>query len=276
MPWREILRLKTFSEEHRDIELIWVQIKSTEGSTYRKAGAWKLVAPSGKSCGLLSGGCLESAIVETALAVGEDPETHSFDATSEQDRLFGYNLGCEGRLILKFQKITGSKFLQLLKTSQLESQLSVRVVGAGPDLDPLFELMQWTHWDVGFFTSQTDLLEERQQQHWPIRKLNHQLIFESIGDPKRTALLLMSHNYPTDLDILAQAADWNLAFVGVLGPRKRKQQMLEDLPTLYDIHWPDDSNLFGPVGESGFGEGEDAIALSIVSQLQKRFFGQVL
>ena len=84
----------------------------------------------------------------------------------------------------------------------------------------------------------------------------------------------MSHNYPTDLEILSQVIKTPLAYIGVLGPEKRKEQLLVDLKKIYDINTDSlsTSHIQGPMGIMGMGRGETAVALSIVAELQSRFF----
>ena len=87
----------------------------------------------------------------------------------------------------------------------------------------------------------------------------------------------MSHNYPTDLEVLSQIQSLGLSYIGVLGPRRRRDQMLEDLPKIYDIdadQIPTDK-IIGPMGMDRMGRGPSSIALSIIADLQSRFFGNL-
>ena len=49
--------------------LVLATVATTIGSTYRKPGAQMLIAGDGRSAGLLSGGCLESDLLERAMTV---------------------------------------------------------------------------------------------------------------------------------------------------------------------------------------------------------------
>src|SRR5678816_4615979 len=49
--------------------LVLATVARTLGSTYRKAGAQMLIAGDGRAAGLLSGGCLESDLMERARMV---------------------------------------------------------------------------------------------------------------------------------------------------------------------------------------------------------------
>ena len=68
------------------------------GSTYRRIGARLLVLPDDRMIGLLSGGCLEGDLLARAAEVRETgtPRLVRYDATAEEDILWGLGLGCAG------------------------------------------------------------------------------------------------------------------------------------------------------------------------------------
>jgi xanthine dehydrogenase accessory factor len=72
----------------------------TAGSTYRKPGALMLIASSGETAGLLSGGCLESDLAEYARSVIATGETRvvTYDTRGSDDLIWGLGLGCEGAM----------------------------------------------------------------------------------------------------------------------------------------------------------------------------------
>ncbi len=72
----------------------------TAGSTYRKHGAWMLIARDGRYAGLLSGGCLEGDLREHAIRVIETgvAKPVSYDMRGPDDALWGLGSGCEGAM----------------------------------------------------------------------------------------------------------------------------------------------------------------------------------
>lgn len=273
---RELRELRRFVTESRAEEFILCTIIATEGSSYRKEGAKKIIDPSGKSAGLLSGGCLENEIIRLACEMNSDREEHIFDTTADTDRVFGYATGCEGKITVEYRKVNRADIDAKENLGvQPEDELSIIVLGAGPDLDPLAELLQWSGWNYHFLSPQSDLVAERKALGWPIEKYSEDILKDRIQTPERTALLLMSHNYPTDLDALAAVTDIQLAYIGVLGPKRRRDQMLTDLELVYKLRWPIEamSAVEGPIGDPGFGRGEMAISLAVVARLQQKFFG---
>lgn len=83
-------------------------IVRTEGSTFRKAGARMLIFPSGATAGMISGGCLEHDIVDRARTVLLEGAAQlvCYATTDEADIVFGWGVGCRGRVELLIEPIS--------------------------------------------------------------------------------------------------------------------------------------------------------------------------
>jgi xanthine dehydrogenase accessory factor len=84
--------------QSRHESIILATIVYTQGSTYRKLGARMLISSSGKTIGMLSGGCLEQDILahcEQIFQTGK-PRVVTYDTSTEEDILWGFGLGCDG------------------------------------------------------------------------------------------------------------------------------------------------------------------------------------
>jgi len=94
--------LRSFFTQSRERgePLVLATIVQTSGSTYRKAGAHMLIGQEGRAAGLLSGGCLESDLIERARRVlrSRAPELVTYDTRSSDDPIWGLGLGCEGAM----------------------------------------------------------------------------------------------------------------------------------------------------------------------------------
>jgi len=276
---REVNQFKNFIHLHQNKKLVLATLIDTVGSSYKKSGAKKLIADCGTSVGLISGGCLEKSIIQDALAMTSPCESRTYDTRSKEDRLFGYSTGCQGLLNIEFKQFAPGDFSFKKEFSEeLAEQIDVHILGAGPDIDPLYELLTASGWNCHFYTQEIDLWEEKQEKGWNIQHISKRGIEWNITHPNRTAALLMSHSYPFDLEALSFLADKNIEYTGILGPKKRTQQMLTDLPKVYQKTWPSNrmEHLHGPIGSQNMGRGEWAIALSTVAHLQQVFFGKQL
>lgn len=97
-------------------------ITQTQGSTYRKAGAMMLISQSGKSWGLLSGGCLEGDIIAHAKEVFANREDKriTYDMRGDPDLVWGLGLGCDGAVHILLKHLPqacdsdGKSFIEVL------------------------------------------------------------------------------------------------------------------------------------------------------------------
>ncbi|MBI5917675.1 MAG: XdhC family protein [Bacteroidetes bacterium] len=88
----------------------------------------------------------------------------------------------------------------------------------------------------------------------------------------RTVAVLMSHDYKTDFGNLKKILPANLPYIGLLGPRKRTERMLEDLEKEHYRIFPVQlDTLHGPAGLDIGATTPETIALSIASEIQAVF-----
>lgn len=86
--------------------LVLATVARTLGSTYRKAGAQMLIAGDGRAAGLLSGGCLETDLMERARSVlAGSPVVADYDTRSSDDLIWGIGLGCEGAMTILLTRL---------------------------------------------------------------------------------------------------------------------------------------------------------------------------
>lgn len=91
----------------------------------------------------------------------------------------------------------------------------------------------------------------------------------SIFEPdSRTAALVMNHNYVRDRSVLEALLKTDLPYIGVLGPRERAMQMLEEIDPEATT-FPD--HVHAPMGVSIGSETPEEIALSILAEVQAVF-----
>jgi xanthine dehydrogenase accessory factor len=90
--------LATFESMAAGDAAVLASVVSASGSTYRRIGARLLVLPDDRMIGLISGGCLESDLLSRAGEVREagEPRLVRYDATAEDDIVWGLGLGCAG------------------------------------------------------------------------------------------------------------------------------------------------------------------------------------
>jgi xanthine dehydrogenase accessory factor len=87
-----------------------------------------------------------------------------------------------------------------------------------------------------------------------------------------TACILMSHNYEYDRDVLKKIIHSETPYIGILGPRKRFDKMLEEFAKEKIILSQDEMHkIHSPIGLDIGAETPDEIALSIIAEIQGKF-----
>jgi xanthine/CO dehydrogenase XdhC/CoxF family maturation factor len=84
----------------------------------------------------------------------------------------------------------------------------------------------------------------------------------AIGPDERTAMVLMSHSYLRDIAYLRSFVEAPLAYLGVMGPRGRTEQMLGEIGAPEALE-----RLHAPAGLDIGAEGPDEVARSIVAEI---------
>jgi xanthine/CO dehydrogenase XdhC/CoxF family maturation factor len=86
---------------------------------------------------------------------------------------------------------------------------------------------------------------------------------------KQSVFVLITHNYEYDLCILKQLIYLDILYIGILGPRKKLNRMLEQMKTDgFIINESHKSKIFSPIGLDIGAETPEEIALSITAEIK--------
>ena len=147
------------------------------------------------------------------------------------------------------------------------------IVGAGNDAIHLMNLAYVLGWEITVVDGRTDYATKerfRAAQNIILSKADE--VGQLLTLDKKTAVVLMTHNYHYDLAVLKQLLPLKAAYIGVLGPRKKTDKMI--LAIKKDrISIPEEglNKLFGPVGLDIGADSPEGIALSIVAEIKTVF-----
>ena len=147
------------------------------------------------------------------------------------------------------------------------------LVGAGNDAQPLTELAYLLGWDTIIVDGRPAYAtRERFPKAGRICMVKPAEVLSAVDIDKQTAVVLMTHNYDYDMAALEQLIRTNCRFIGVLGPKKKLQKMLDDL-TGKGIKIDNEAitRIYGPVGLDIGAETSEEIALSILSEIKAAF-----
>jgi xanthine dehydrogenase accessory factor len=271
--------VRQFERRRREPYALATLVKA-HGSSYRRPGARMMVAADGSAVGSLSGGCLEEEVIEKARQVVRTgaPAWMEFDTRRR--------FGCHGALEIFVEKASPLLFAELgdcysarrmacLTTcfgrdaadlgtrfvdgdekeapdtfvQRIVPPVQLLVVGDGPDSGALRRFSETLGWSTVQIEDATEL--SGAYDEW-------------------TAAIVKTHNYGRDCAALRALLPLGLRYIGLLGPRRRRDQLLGDI---LDSGVEVTADIFGPAGLDLGGDSPEAIALSIVAEIQAVFAG---
>jgi xanthine/CO dehydrogenase XdhC/CoxF family maturation factor len=276
---REIRDIIHLFERHRGEPLALATLVGAKGSSYRRPGARMLICADGTTVGSLSGGCLEEEVARRAHEVMLEgtPALMNFDTRLR----FGCNGALEifvekveedflSRLSENFAERRSSRALTVFAGSgelgtrlvrrktvvpagafaqEIESAIRLVIFGEGPDSISLRAFAEILGWEVIEVDQPSEL--------------------SNYADA-RTAAIVKSHNYGRDFAALCHLLRLDLLYVGLLGPRKRRDQLLN---AVLDEGIAVDAEVFAPAGLDLGAETPEELALALVSEIQAVFAG---
>ena len=279
MTWKELNRFRA-EFDRSDQPVAMATLVAAKGSSYRQPGSRMLITSDKHFIGRLSSGCLEDEIVEIAQDVIRTGRglCARFDLRAR--------FGCNGSIEIFVERLTKpntfidglnrveneraailvatkyddggdpngtyvvddptqsaarpKEFLQLI-----EPPIRLLLFGDHFDVQPLSELAGFLGWYVEIWSDPYQIPK---------------------GD-LRTGSVVMSHNFGRDLAALKHLFANRFGYIGLLGPRRRKQQLINYL--IEEGYSPENlSALHSPAGLDIGAETAEEIALAIVAEIQ--------
>ena len=153
----------------------------------------------------------------------------------------------------------------------VEPPLALTVCGAGPDAEPLVTLAANLGWTPVVFDHRAAFARpERFPGASRVVTGAREELAATVPPRAGEVAVLMTHSYPTDLAYLEQLAPRDLRYIGVLGPRRRLERLLEELAE----RAPATGALYGPAGLDIGADTPAEIALSIVAEIRAVLAGR--
>lgn len=150
------------------------------------------------------------------------------------------------------------------------------VCGSGPDAAPVCRLAAALGWSVTLIDHRP--VTEAHAARFPgaqvVECAEPAALTQVVALTERTAAVVMSHHFARDAEYVKALITAGVAYVGVLGPRPRTERMLAELAARGEKIPSGAATLFGPVGLDIGGDGPEAIALAIVSEVSAVMHGR--
>ncbi len=143
------------------------------------------------------------------------------------------------------------------------------VFGAGPDARPVVRLATDLGWSVVVVDGRPVYARPALFPGARVHCAPAERAVATAGVGHGDAALVMTHHYLHDRSLLRELLPGPAAYVGLLGPRQRALDLLEDLTRAGCHPSPEQLARFhAPAGLDLGGEGPEAIALSLVAEVQ--------
>jgi xanthine dehydrogenase accessory factor len=140
-------------------------------------------------------------------------------------------------------------------------QTRVLVCGAGPDAVPVVQALSALDWDVHIVDHRPAYTSgNRFPDGCRVIQARPEQLAEFVNLDEFDAAVVMSHHLENDSVYLAQLAKRDIAYLGCLGPRARRDRLRE-------MAGCPEQKVFGPVGLDIGAELPEAIALSLVAEI---------
>jgi len=143
----------------------------------------------------------------------------------------------------------------------MPARTRVLICGAGPDAVPVARALSELGWDVQIVDHRPAFAEaERFPLNCSVIQCRPERLAESVDLTEVDAVVIMSHHLENDGNYLRQVSVHKIPYIGVLGPRARRDR-------LHEMANCGDLQIHGPVGLDIGAELPSAIALSVVAEI---------
>lgn len=151
-----------------------------------------------------------------------------------------------------------------------EPPVSIVIFGAGNDSIPLLQMAQVLGWETTIIDGRSNYASrERFPSANRVIISKPENILSHINLDSRTVSVLITHNYNYDIAVLRQLLLLNIPYMGVLGPKKKLDRMIDELKEEgMPVTEVAIAGIYGPAGLDIGAETPEEIALSILSEIQ--------
>jgi xanthine dehydrogenase accessory factor len=154
--------------------------------------------------------------------------------------------------------------------------ISIIVIGAGNDAIPLTQMAAVLGWDVTIVDGRANYAKA---DRFPSAKqlicAKPEQVLPQVNLDERSVIVLMTHNYNYEMALLREVLPLDIAYIGMLGPKKKLERMLGELEDNgLKIIPAQLEKLYGPVGLDIGSEGSEEIALSIIAEIKAVLSGR--
>lgn len=149
--------------------------------------------------------------------------------------------------------------------------MSLVVVGAGNDVFPLVQLAEVLGWRITLVDGRPNYASAQRFPNCQLVVSEPEKALKDISIDDKTAVILMTHNYHYDKNMLKALSTYSIRYIGMLGPKKKLDKLLKELEEEGADLRQKLLNIYSPVGLNIGAETSEEIALSIIAEIKAVF-----
>ncbi|MFY0627475.1 MAG: XdhC family protein [Reichenbachiella sp.] len=158
----------------------------------------------------------------------------------------------------------------------IEPNIELLIFGAGADAQPVTQLAKALGWHVRV---SDECIAHLAPANFPAAdemiSCQRKYVKKEVEINPYTAIIVMSHNYDYDLEVLKQIVASPSPYIGILGPKKRTEKLFDALrKAKINLTQTQKNRIHTPIGLDIGAETADEIALSILSEILAIFSGR--
>jgi xanthine dehydrogenase accessory factor len=172
-----------------------------------------------------------------------------------------------------FQQFSSAEKVYTVFVEAIVPAISLVIIGAGNDIQPLATMATTLGWKTTIIDGRPAYAKkERFPAACSVLLAKPEQVIRQVSIDARTAIVLMTHNYHYDMQMLRVLAGMAIKYTGMLGPRKKLERMLAALQDEgIVLSGAQLATIHSPVGLDIGAETPEEIALSILAEIQTVF-----
>ena len=157
----------------------------------------------------------------------------------------------------------------------IEPPVPLVIFGAGDDVLPLVALARSLGWHTTVVDTRARALSiERFAQADEVVLCAPEEVSERLRLTEKTVVIMMTHNYLHDQELLKPLLQMPLRYLGCLGPRHRTEKLLSDLAGEIEVSSVRLGQLYAPAGLDIGADTPTEVAFSIVAEINAVLSGR--
>ena len=150
------------------------------------------------------------------------------------------------------------------------------LLGAGDDAKPLVSLAALLGWRVSVVDGRAQLARPERFPEAECVVTASASSSEALGIRANDAVVLMTHSYEQDRELLAAVLPLKPRYLGLLGARHRSSLLVSEVAAMHNWTVAECcAQIYAPVGLDLGGDGPEAIALAVIAEAQACCMGKL-